>query len=670
MTPGTAKTRNKSVTFGATVLDNEGKNGIGKSGIPNNCPGKFPSPWTPRVDDGFDEALEGTPSQKRRTPLTKTLEESRERKPRKSSSMKTRDLPKSLKELEDTTCEVNTIGAFDVNVDRGRTRTRSDGSGKGRKPAAGAARRYRAASVDTTIDINDPKSESGRYWKGCFEQYEEKVEELRIVSGEAIRLKDLSKLYAKTKDAEAAQLARKLKEEQDKVFLMENEVSKLVAQVAADRRNGKDIDPAALMKQLARRTADAVHQKHKIGKMETAFDSATDYTQGPREFREQMKDVDTLRTELREAQFSLSTAEIKIARLQEENEKLSHDLERSERRRIVAEEHVQRKSEIYQRLQEDYEKIKEGAKTQRREAQNKLQRRHDEVADLKREVASLKASKHASSSEKPTTSEERTAKNDKMVEDYKRQLAESKITPAEDPDAEPVDQRKRRRRSSSPRKVFGLGSRSANGHEPAQAIDLAIIDSRPAPEEALYKRSPVRPKTSIHVSTTPKSSYKRTTEPALSTIINDAKQPRDPLGTYKFSFSPSKDAGQLKTLPLGGAGYALPPTEPSISYPRPRSLYDNDSADARPASLAIHTSPTRAGYTRPRDMQHDNADRQRPALMPVTNDVPGRETSFANSQSRTSLPPERFAAAMASIEQRRSKKKRSQGQEHKENIRL
>ena len=44
MTPGTAAARRKTVTFGDHVVDNEEKRPV-KSGLPDDCPGKFPSPW-------------------------------------------------------------------------------------------------------------------------------------------------------------------------------------------------------------------------------------------------------------------------------------------------------------------------------------------------------------------------------------------------------------------------------------------------------------------------------------------------------------------------------------------------------------------------------------------------------------------------------------------------
>ena len=82
LTPGTATVRRKTVSFGDGVFDNEGKDAIGKSGVPNDCPGKFPSPYTPKpkVNENLEPA--------RRTALTETLEAARDGKTKKSSSTK------------------------------------------------------------------------------------------------------------------------------------------------------------------------------------------------------------------------------------------------------------------------------------------------------------------------------------------------------------------------------------------------------------------------------------------------------------------------------------------------------------------------------------------------------------------------------------------------------
>jgi hypothetical protein len=115
MTPGTASKGRKQVSFGSQVVDNEGKRGnIGKSGIPSDCPGKFPSPWTP----GTQLKLDPDSEQRPRTRLTEALLDAR-----------TTTQPKS-----------------------------------GQKPKA-------RDDSDITIDLGAPRSESGKYWKEQYESY-------------------------------------------------------------------------------------------------------------------------------------------------------------------------------------------------------------------------------------------------------------------------------------------------------------------------------------------------------------------------------------------------------------------------------------------------------------------------------------------------------------------
>jgi hypothetical protein len=154
MTPGTASKGRKQVSFGSQVVDNEGKRGnIGKSGIPSDCPGKFPSPWTPGTQLKPDPESETRP----RTRLTEALLDAR-----------TTTQPKS-----------------------------------GQKPKA-------RDDSDITIDLGAPRSESGRYWKEQYEGYAEKSEkEMKKV----IAKQQLAKKFAMKKDGEVTELTTKLEQE-------------------------------------------------------------------------------------------------------------------------------------------------------------------------------------------------------------------------------------------------------------------------------------------------------------------------------------------------------------------------------------------------------------------------------------------------------------------------
>lgn len=158
MTPGTAARGRKTVSFGAHVVDNEDKRASfpGKSGLPNDCPGKFPSPWTLGT-----ELLTDKP----RTKLTAAL--------------------------------------YDVR-DSARPKPTS-------KPRA-------KDDNDITLDVMEPRSESGKYWKDQYFSYSERSQkEVKKL----VTKQQLAKNYAKKKDAEAMELATKLAEERKRHKLRE-----------------------------------------------------------------------------------------------------------------------------------------------------------------------------------------------------------------------------------------------------------------------------------------------------------------------------------------------------------------------------------------------------------------------------------------------------------------
>lgn len=165
MTPGTANKGRKTVSFGAHVVDNEGKKGnIGKSGIPNDCPGKFPSPWTPGTELKVDPASDTKP----RTKLTAALYDAR-----------TATQPKP-----------------------------------GQKPKA-------RDDSDITIDLGAPRSDSGKYWKEQYETYAERSEKQMK---QLVAKQQMAKNYAKKKDGEAIEAATRLAEERKRFRNREREL--------------------------------------------------------------------------------------------------------------------------------------------------------------------------------------------------------------------------------------------------------------------------------------------------------------------------------------------------------------------------------------------------------------------------------------------------------------
>lgn len=175
MTPGTLR-RTKSVTFGAQVVDNEGKRAgrISKSELPNTCPGKFPSPWTPKV--GLDLASITSDGSRTKTKLTAKLEEVRDSVTKSKTGM-------VVKAKDDT---------------------------------------------DITLDMTEPRSHSGKYWKEKYESYAARTEK---ETRQLLFKHKSAKTYAKEKDDQALRLADHLRQEQRKVRRLEVRVAELETQL-------------------------------------------------------------------------------------------------------------------------------------------------------------------------------------------------------------------------------------------------------------------------------------------------------------------------------------------------------------------------------------------------------------------------------------------------------
>ncbi len=275
LTPGTAGNRRKTVSFGTSVVDNEGRKPVhdGPSGLPDNCPGKFPSPW---------ERSAGSQMTRPRTKLTKTLFDVRDADAEAASgqSKPTGYSNGTVKSLETDHIEP------DPND----------------KPTENEA--------DATIDLNDPRSRSGRYWKSEYSGYQKKTkEEMKRL----VKYKQMAKSYAKKKDSEAMDLGEKLREERDKVKKMEGQIQELASQIAAGRRNGDKSGPdqAQLMKELARQTALALEYKGKVDDFQAALEEHA--PSSSHEHHSRVKNYTSPRTEKTLVQTSV---ELKKAREQ------------------------------------------------------------------------------------------------------------------------------------------------------------------------------------------------------------------------------------------------------------------------------------------------------------------------------------------------------------------
>jgi hypothetical protein len=154
LTPGTVGGRRKQVSFGAKVVNNEGKTSkYSNSGLPDDCPGKFPSPFTPKSVQQPSKLQKPVPSNQT-LPITQPESKSKDEITKPFTKLPEQSQPAS--------------------------RIKDD--------------------LDITSDFNLPVSASGRYWKEQYEQYSSRSE---IETKRLIAKHKLAKDYAKMKDEEA-----------------------------------------------------------------------------------------------------------------------------------------------------------------------------------------------------------------------------------------------------------------------------------------------------------------------------------------------------------------------------------------------------------------------------------------------------------------------------------
>ncbi|KAL2269717.1 hypothetical protein VTJ83DRAFT_1901 [Remersonia thermophila] len=255
---------------------------------------------------------------------------------------------------------------------------------------------------DVTTDLNEPHSRSGKYWKAHFESYhtDAKTEMEKLV-----KYKQLAKSYAKMKDAEAIELNRRLKEEQERVQALEEKLAQLAGPGGASlSKTGGERDKM-LMEEIKKQTALATEYKMQVEELEALLqDNAEEDDDGRRQRRiasprthrtlmEAQRELRRARTQIREMEklqderdrlkSDLALAEQRASRLAEENRRLVNDLAQS----------TSKVRDLERNLEDSkgsYEKLKEDAKARYLEAQQVLQKKNAKITELQEEVEALK----------------------------------------------------------------------------------------------------------------------------------------------------------------------------------------------------------------------------------------------------------------------------------------
>ncbi|KAK0674127.1 spindle pole body formation-associated protein-domain-containing protein [Cercophora samala] len=359
LTPGTGAARRKRVSFGHDVKQGSGGPARSSTGELDD-----PNSWANRPAD--------TPIPKARTKLQQTLENARRNK------------------AAENTTEVKDFAAQD-NEQEGAWEEVDDDYDESDYEA------------DITTDLNEPHSRSGQYWKSYFETYhaDAKAEMEKLV-----KYKQLAKSYAKMKDTEADELKQKLREEQEKVQLMEEKLAEMSRQVAArTQRNGGQAD-MQLVDELNKQTALAREYKLQVEELEDLLhdEMSEEEQKGSRQrrvasprthrtlmeaqrelrkARSQLREMDSLREERDRLRSDLKFAEQRSTKLADENKKLSGELSKSSTK-------IQDLEKNLTESKATYDKLKEDAKNRYKEAREVLETKNKKISELQDQIASLK----------------------------------------------------------------------------------------------------------------------------------------------------------------------------------------------------------------------------------------------------------------------------------------
>lgn len=480
---------------------------------------------------------------------------------------------------------------------------------------------------DITVDLNEPRSQSGQYWKSEFQKYHG---EARAEMEKLVKYKQLAKSYAKAKDAEALDLNERLKEEQSKVVQMEQKITELAGQVTTKQGQGKDTrDDRKLMKDLTRQTALAVQYREQVEELETLLRESGYDADGNRrrrggtsprttqtlletqrelrKAREQVKELNDLRYELKCVKTDLSTSEQRSLKLEGEKKKAVADLAKSEikvadleRKLANAEQDRQRKDSQYEKLKADYDALRE---------KNKMQRA-SRIGDtqLKQDFESLSTGRNALSSWEDKFVDVQAKARDQQG--ARRRGMEDASVAVVNPR---LDQKRASDYKSLGQRFQGLRNKGGDGTDD---ITHDLLSIRPRMEE-MQTESPL-----------PRSVSRSGKRKASGTATLDQHPfPEDEFTletpSRKISRTPSREFRVSKS-------------------PRPKS--SRPSAN-QPALNSEPKSPA-LGLAR---------DRVRTWKL---DQVPDNPTTDAISSRPSSLPADRRAAAIARLEQKRAERRR------------
>ncbi|KAL7795441.1 spindle pole body formation-associated domain-containing protein [Trichoderma ceciliae] len=497
---------------------------------------------------------------------------------------------------------------------------------------------------DITLDLNEPHSESGRYWKEEFEKYHR---EARAEMEKLLKYKKHLKSYAEEKDLEAIQLAQRLKEEQEKVVAMEKKIAENANQMASKQKGAPSNETTELLATLTKQTALAAQYRHRVQELEAQLEellqgreeddesrerrrlqgttspntarTLLDTQRELRRSRAQLKELDALRN-----QVSSLKAQLKAAEQRKTTDHLAADEDEStdtaKMRQLKAQlrqakEESSKKDDELRQLKKDFDVFKKEGEAHDADAKAVLGRAHTKISDLKKELKSLKAGDTADAARPRGWNHK--SEGDKAARDDEEEEEEilPRLPVATNGTRRSIDVADLER----PRHLFEVGNAKLRTLRDKYRTDATPNQSRPtAKSRGASEASGDQPNIG---------------KPRWQPFV-----PRSPRNRASRSEDASKrkQTGGDASIASGGENIALPGmpalAKPMVQPKRSSSLEDTDvQVDLLQDRFARLGGPD-AGQDKLKDVSK-------------------------TSNSKRSLPPERRAAALARIEKRMAEKR-------------
>lgn len=361
VTPGTIANRRKTVSFGESVVDNEGKRDARITKTPPNPAGNITTQWMSGSADG-----------KPRSKLTQTLIDARDNASKNAES--------STKSTPDSASDA--------------------------KPVTRSLSKDEAITEDITLNLDEPRSESGKYWKTEFDNY--RVRTNREIK-KLIHYRSVAKSYARKKDSESLRLADKLREEEEKVVEMERQVSRLASAIVGEgSQAGKD----GLIQDLTKQTTLALQYKQQVTSLRKSLEQQGvvkgNAVQAPEPTKEEQPLANS--SELRKVQQELKQANAKIEEMKRQNPDLS-----------TLQSLAQSSEKKAQNLEKENNSLKQTLARVKQEMSRYEGRRKEKETKLKQREAKLEARIQEYRDRLKTTSQEHRASEEALRANFEEE---------------------------------------------------------------------------------------------------------------------------------------------------------------------------------------------------------------------------------------------------------